>query len=160
MVSGKRESIGRGRNAHQTLFHHLTLQDPSPRLPPSAFENSYRSTGNSWISRKPTPPSPATNTGPKRAISSSFCGKNLPAAQAEKKARYCSCTARRWRHSRRSICRCPAGRIRRRWISSPSAATTPGASTWKATAAPTSTATSTVTSRTAPTTSRQPPTTS
>ena len=63
----------------------------------------------------------------------------------------CSCTARRWPRSRRSTCRCRAGR-RRDGLFRRRRASTPGASTWRATAAPTRTAASTPTSPTAPTT--------
>ena len=45
---------------------------------------------------------------------------------AKSAARSCSCTARRWPRSRPSTCRCPGGPIPRRWITSPSAATTAG----------------------------------
>ena len=59
----------------------------------------------------------------------------------------CSCTARRWPRSRPSTCRCRAAPIPRRWIGSPRAASTPGASTWRATAAPPRRATTTRRSR-------------
>ena len=49
------------------------------------------------------------------------------AGRARRTAPCCSCTARRWRRSRPSICTCRAGRTRRRWTISPSAASTPGA---------------------------------
>ena len=63
----------------------------------------------------------------------------------------CSCTARRWPRSRPSICRCRDIRGSR-WTISSARASTPGAATWRATAARPRTATSTRRSPKAPTT--------
>ena len=65
----------------------------------------------------------------------------------------CSCMARRWPRRRPSICRCPARPILGHGLVRAARLTTPGASTWRVTAAPTRLATSTSTLRTAPTTS-------
>ena len=101
----------------------------------------------------------ARSTGPRRATPGCSCGRSARRA-ARRTAPSCSCTAPRWRRSRPSTCTCRAGRTRRRWNISPSAASTPGRSTWRATAAPPRTAASTPPSPRAPTTLRPAPTTS
>ena len=89
-----------------------------------------------------------------------FLWRKTPSRRVMQRGRFCSFTVRRWRRSRRSTCRCPAGPIHRRWIGLRRAASTPGVWTMRATDARTSAARSTATSRTAPTTSQRVPNTS
>ena len=74
--------------------------------------------------------------------------------------RCCSSTARRWRRNPPSTSASQAGRIRRSWTGLPAADSSAGRSTWKATGARTSHATSIATSPTAPTIWPLRPTTS
>ena len=66
----------------------------------------------------------AANTGPRRATPSCSCGRSGAPRTARSAAPSCSCTARRWRRSRPSICRCRAGPAR--WTISSARASTPG----------------------------------
>ena len=70
-------------------------------------------------------------------------GESRRSPARKKPAPSCSSTARPWPRSRPSICRCRGGRAR--WIISRRKASTPGASTWRAMAAPTRSAASTAT---------------
>ena len=101
--------------------------------------------------------SAARSTGPTRAtMSACSCGTSAadpsgPAGTHPVRARLVDGV-----DSRPSTCRCRAAPIPRRWIISPRAASTPGASTWRATAAPPRPATTTRRSPTAPTTASPP----